>query len=253
MSYYINYYIHENNKKQSFSCNLLSFIPEEHTLKVNQIITHNKKENIFNEYANLYKFTNLKIIEISNKTKIDYDLIPDSLAQLQKLYLIKFWKSNRERKIILITSNYYREKTNCEIIHFDIMRIGYKIFKDQMIIFDINSVKAIPENIKKINIVNLIFDKGNLNISNLKLLFNNLPIDLERLQIHTDYLNCYNFISLTFNIFENLPPLLKKIIFLSPNIENKTRETIFEKIKIPFDCKVKVKIINPWIVYKKPT
>ena len=253
MSYYINYYIYENNKKQSFSCNLLSSIPEEHTLKVNQIITYNKKENIFSEYVNLYKFTNLKIIEISNKTKINYDLIPDSIAQLQKLYLIKFWKSNRERQIILITSNYYKEKINYFTINFDIMKIGYKIFKDDMIIFDINSVKAIPENIKKINIVNLIFDKGNLNFTNLKLLFNNLPIDLERLQIHTDYLNCYNFISLTFNIFENLPPLLKKIIFLSPNIENKTREKIFEKIKIPFNCKVKVKIIFPWIVYKKPT
>lgn len=258
MNYFISYYIKEGDKLLSCCKNSTNLIPDEHIKKIKKIITFNKKENIFQDYG-LCNLINLEILEISRNSKIINDFIPNEIAKLQKLYLIKNWKPNRERTIQNIGRYATLKEMKSVYNYFNITNIGYKIFENNIIIFDISTIIKIPENITKINFFNLTFDNDSIlkisDYNKVSNIFNNLPVGLERLQIYTDYfyfsdLCKSNKVLKMPNIFDNLPISLKKIVILTPEIENKTADELLKNIKVPFDCKIKIKFIKPWIIYR---
>jgi hypothetical protein len=158
--------------------------------KIKKIITFNNKKNIFEDSA-ICNLINLEILEINKNSKIINDFIPSEIANLQKLYLIKNWKPDRERTIQNIGRFVALKEMKSVYNYFNITNIGYKIFENNIIIFDISTIIKIPENITKINFFNLTFDNDSIlkisDYNKVSNIFNNLPIGLERIQIYTDY------------------------------------------------------------------
>jgi hypothetical protein len=189
-------------------------------------------ENIISIKVNIHNLSYLNK-KINPRNLYYEDIINHKLSHDENNYF-----TNEIAQLQKLSNIIYTDSFKNELCIYDIMKPLFYIYEDKMLIImseKRNKIPNIPENIKYLNIISYYNYK-----------FNNIPENIKYLNLS---FNSKNIDKVT---LDNLPINIKKInISLYVDNDNKNKLVIEEqenilqkKIKIPFDCELKISILN---------